>query len=608
MNAAKFFVSVLRCQPFPVRSLSADVRTLADISERVVGPCITAVVQFVQERVADSPWRPCIKFGVGVSPGTCEPVAGDLAIADAHLGGLRRVLFVSFQETPPITEDETIRVAQSAMPVAMLPNLKSVHTSIHHLRVLLAFRGCPVERVEAMQRHELVANLCSGKYPYTHVVRIKARRAERVVAVLRSDEHHDFLSIVSHEFPTLRGGCIFTCATTGVELADMTDVRACGSICVTEQRRSAAAAAAPAPGPPQSPPPPPPQSPESPSSAAAHAAAAPAAAPAPGPLPGPPQFPESPSSAAAAFLAGPSVLARPPPSSLYCAAVRAPFSCSSSLVAMLLTGVATTALFSNNLHALNRLIGTAGTMRCALRWVHPEDHKALLASADAFYGLVAGHRAAVARGDSQLDVTFSLLRGLLADLVAFKSLARLFLLASFELLYRNATWTSCAADKSVQTLLEEEFGIPAQELVMRMAEMASNEHALFPQCLFSKMASVMGFTFRVVAPDGSAQSHVCASSPCVDVSIARVSEGQFALLVPSAARVPLTEREEAERQHLQRVAGPSVQMPVHVPAPAAADGTAALVRDLAQAREQNAALQAQLAALTKTLQDALHRC
>ena len=234
---------------------------------------------------------------------------------------------------------------------------------------------------------------------------------------------------------------------------------------------------------------------------------------------------------------------------MFARAVQAPFTRAASLVVMLLTGVATTALFTNKPTAFNRLCGRRGRLYARVADVRQIEQRTMLASVDSFYAIVASQRAHVAV--SSMDVVAaSILQELCESPVVSSSLVRAFMFASCESLCQNDTWVARGAEKSVRDELMDEFGIPPSEIRARLFEMASDANTTFPTCLLSAMAAVMGITFRVVSPSGRSQSYVCADSEHVDASITRMSEGQFALLLPVADCVPLSPEEAARRRLL----------------------------------------------------------
>lgn len=221
----------------------------------------------------------------------------------------------------------------------------------------------------------------------------------------------------------------------------------------------------------------------------------------------------------------------------------------------LLVGIATDALFTNP-RTLNCVCGPqSGMMMSRLSRVdNPDEHRALLGSVPVFYSMVHAHLPRVSNSSFK-DVACSIHTQLEENPRLRDSLVRLFSLVVVDVLEQNAQWTCDQDDRSVvQRLRDASFAVDTDADVRRHVAASP-----FPSCLFSHMAAVMGVTFRVVSRDQQhVSTHVCGDSDHVDVSLLRLNDTEFALLIPRQTPVPLCATETNMRHRLRQGTKPSL--------------------------------------------------
>jgi hypothetical protein len=217
-----------------------------------------------------------------------------------------------------------------------------------------------------------------------------------------------------------------------------------------------------------------------------------------------------------------------------------------SLEVALMAGVAASALRTGRAVTMNRMLGQSGMLFSSLKWLRESDQRAWASSVLTFYAWVAKRRGAA---EGPTEVALSIVEELFESREMRRALVRLFRYVACEVLYRNAGWKAWEGDRCVTEILRDEFSVEEGGVLDFMAELAADERCVFPACLYSKLAAVMGVTFRIVSDRGSS-SHVCSDSTHVDVLLARVGEGRFALLVPTENSVELSAGEAEDRRML----------------------------------------------------------
>jgi hypothetical protein len=273
--------------------------------------------------------------------------------------------------------------------------------------------------------------------------------------------------------------------------------------------------------------------------------------------------------------------------------VQGAFGAMESLEVALMAGVAASALRTGSAMLFNRIFNHSGMLFSSLKWLRESDHRSWLPSVLTFYAWVAKRRVAAAQ-KGPTDVALWILEELFESDEMRRALVRLFRYVACEVLYRNAYWKACEGDRCVSEILRDEFCVEDARVLHFMAELAADERCVFPSCLYSKLAAVMGITFRIVSDRGNS-GHVCSDSTHVDVLLARVGEGRFALLVPSQNSVELSAAEADARRMLclgrkpiipKRIS--SLEFPQRESAALAAERarTAALTEELARVRSR----------------------